>query len=111
MVPLCREVSEKHSWLTSIHCAAKIGDDTFIGMQALVFKAKVAVEAGAKIIGVDCQGRYVPTGAVLTKQADADALAQITADYVFRDLNAAVIHVNTQLADGYNGKSRASKAP
>jgi len=58
MVPLCREVSRKHSWLTSIHCAAKIGDDTFIwkpssGLQS---RGGVAVEAGAKIIGVNCQG-------------------------------------------------------
>src|SRR5438105_13176546 len=41
MVPLYREIRRKHSWLTSIHCAAKIGNDTFIGMQALVFKAEV----------------------------------------------------------------------
>jgi hypothetical protein len=39
----------------------------------------VAVEAGAKIIGMNCQGA-IPTGAVLIKQVDADALPQITAD-------------------------------
>jgi len=55
-------------------------------------------------------GRYVPTGAVLTKQANADKLPKITADYLFRDLNAAVIHVNTQLANEYNGKSAPSTA-
>ena len=28
----------------------------------------------------------------------------ITKDYPFRKLNAGVVHVNVQLADGYNGK-------
>ena len=82
-------------------------------MQALVFKAEVGnrVVVVAKIIWVKIPaGRYVPTGAVLTKQADADKLPKITADYLFRDLNAAVIHVNTQLANEYNGKSAPSTA-
>jgi carbonic anhydrase/acetyltransferase-like protein (isoleucine patch superfamily) len=91
-----------------------VGNDSFIGMQALVFKAeigdRVVVEPGAKIIGVKIEsGRYVPTGAVITKQSDADALPKITDDYPFKSLNEAVVHVNTQLADGYNGKKPAAK--
>ncbi|PIU69395.1 carbonic anhydrase, partial [candidate division WWE3 bacterium CG06_land_8_20_14_3_00_42_16] len=27
---------------------------------------------------------------------------KINADYIFKDLNQAVVHVNTSLADGYN---------
>lgn len=97
---------------SQVHGPALVEDDTFIGMQALVFKATigkgVVVEPGAKIIGVKVPaGRYVPTGTILTKQADADALPEITESYPFREINKAVVHVNTQLADGYNGKKPA----
>ncbi len=98
---------------SQVHGPALVEDDTFIGMQALVFKASVGkgvvIEPGAKIIGVKIPaGRYVPTGAIITKQADADALPEITEDYPFREINKAVVHVNTQLADGYNGKKPAA---
>lgn len=94
---------------SQVHGPALVGNDSFIGMQALVFKATigdgVVIKPGAKIIGVKiASGRYVPTGSVITKQADADALPEITETYVFKDLNKAVVHVNTQFADGYNGK-------
>jgi carbonic anhydrase/acetyltransferase-like protein (isoleucine patch superfamily) len=102
-----KRVSMAHQ--SQVHGPARVGNDSFIGMQALVFKAeigdRVVVEPGAKIIGVKIEsGRYVPTGAVITKQSDADALPKITDDYPFKSLNEAVVHVNTQLADGYNGK-------
>jgi hypothetical protein len=41
---------------------------------------------------------------IVTKQTDADALQKIMDDYPFANLNEAVVHVITQLADGYNGK-------
>lgn len=107
-----KRVSMAHQ--SQVHGPAKVGDDTIIAMQALVFKAElgdhVVVEPGAKIVGVKiASGRYVPTGAVVARQADADALPQITDDYPFKSLNEAVVHVNTQLADGYNGKKPAGK--
>lgn len=107
-----KRVSMAHQ--SQVHGPARVGNDSFIGMQALVFKAelgdRVVVEPGAKIIGVKIEsGRYVPTGAVVTKQADADALPKITDAYPFKSLNEAVVHVNTQLADGYNGKKAAAK--
>jgi hypothetical protein len=43
-------------------------------------------------------------GMVLNNQNDADALPRITAAYPFKNLNSRVVHVNVQLADGYNGK-------
>lgn len=103
------EVSLAHQ--SQVHGPAKVGDRTFIGMQALVFKAEigedVVLEPAAKVVGVTiAAGRYVPTGAVITTQAQADALPVITADYAFRTLNDGVIHVNTQLADGYRGAGR-----
>ncbi|HET8760665.1 MAG TPA: carbonic anhydrase [Nitrospiria bacterium] len=98
---------------SQVHGPAKVGDDAFIGMQALVFKAEIGggtvVEPGAKVIGVKVgEKKIVPAGAILTKQADADALAAITDTYPFKDLNKAVVHVNTQFADGYNGKKPAA---
>ena len=97
---------------SQVHGPAMVGNDVFVGMQSLVFKASVGdgvvIEPGAKIIGVKiAAGRYVPTGSIITKQADADALPAISGTYAFKDLNKAVIHVNTQFADGYNGKKPA----
>ena len=97
---------------SQVHGPALVGNDVFVGMQALVFKATVGdgtvLEPGAKVVGVKiAAGRYVPTGSVITKQADADALPTITGTYPFKDLNKAVVHVNTQFADGYNGKKPA----
>ncbi|MCS6284641.1 MAG: carbonic anhydrase [Nitrospira sp.] len=89
---------------SQVHGPAKVGDDTFVGMQALVFRTEigdhVVIEPGAKLIGVKvASGRYVPALSVITKQADADALPQITQDYPYRNLNAGVVRVNIQLAE------------
>lgn len=107
------EVSLAHQ--SQVHGPAKVGDRSFIGMQALVFKAEigegVVLEPAAKVIGVKVEsGRYVPAGAVITTQAQADALPSITADYAYRTINDGVIHVNTQLADGYLGNGRVDDA-
>lgn len=109
-----KKVSLAHQ--SQVHGPAKVGDGTFIGMQALVFKAElgdnVVVEPGAKVIGVKIKSnRYVPAGMVLTRQADADALPEISDAYAFKSLPAAVVEVNTQLADGYNGKKQYVQQP
>lgn len=89
---------------SQVHGPAKVGDDTFVGMQALVFQTEigdhVVIEPGAKLIGVKvASGRYVPALSIVTKQAQADALPLITQDYPYRNLNAGVIRVNVQLAE------------
>jgi len=89
---------------SQVHGPATIGHDTFVGMQALIFRAEVGdhvvVEPGAKIIGVKiASGRYVPALSLITSQAQADALPAITEGYPYRNLNAAVVRVNTQFAD------------
>lgn len=99
---------------SQVHGPARIGNDTFIGMQSLVFKAEIGsqcvVEPGAKVIGVKiADKRYVPAGTVVTTQAQADTLPEITDDYPFKDLNKGVLHVNTQLADGYQGNGGEEK--
>ena len=99
-----KNVSLAHQ--SQIHGPAAVGDNTFVGMQVLVFKAtigkNVVIEPGARVIGVNVPAeRYVPAGAVITTQAQADALPEITPDYQFATLNAGVLHVNQSLADAY----------
>lgn len=91
---------------SQVHGPAAVGDHTFVGMQALVFKSvigkNVVIEPGAKVIGVTiAEKRYVPAGATVTTQAQADALPEITPDYPFATLNDGVLHVNEQFADAY----------
>lgn len=109
-----RRVSLAHQ--SQVHGPARIDDDVFVGMQALVFKAWIGrgsvVEPGAKVVGVTvAPGRYVPAGMVLTDQAAADRLPLITETYAFRDLNEAVVHVNTSFAKGYSAAAVRDSAP
>ncbi len=89
---------------SQVHGPARIGNDTFVGMQALVFRAelgnRVVVEPGAKIIGVKiASGRYVPALSVVTTQDVADSLPLMTDRYPYRNLNEGVVRVNVQLAE------------
>jgi carbonic anhydrase len=93
-----------------VHGPAKIGTDTFIGMQALVFRAEIGcncvIEPKALVMGVYVpSGRYVPAGSVIRNQEDANNLPVITPDYSLQGLNHAVVHVNVQLASGYRQKA------
>ena len=98
---------------SQVHGPAKIGNDTFVGMQALVFRAEVGsgcvIEPGAKVLGgvKIADHRYVPAGMVVATQAQADKLPEITDDYPLKSLNKGVLHVNTQLADGYRNGGEA----
>jgi carbonic anhydrase/acetyltransferase-like protein (isoleucine patch superfamily) len=92
---------------SQVHGPSSVGDDTFVGMQALVFKAQVGkgcvIEPKALVLGVTvADGHYVPAGSVVTTQEQADALPAITDDYAFKTLNQGVVHVNVHLADAYN---------
>jgi len=89
-----------------IHGPASVGDNTFVGMQALVFRAQVGancvLEPRALVMGVRvAPGRYVPAGQVVRTQKDADALPSIDEAYPFAHLNEGVLHVNKELAEGY----------
>ena len=92
-----------------IHGPAFVGDSSFIGMQSLVFRARVGkgcvVEPKSLIMGVTIpDGRYVPAGSVIKTQHDADNLPVIDDSYPFKSLNDGVIHVNVALAAGYKAK-------
>ncbi len=89
-----------------IHGPAVVQDDTFVGMQVLVFRSRIGrncvIEPGCILMFVNVSdGRYVPAGTVLRNQADADKLPAITDDYPFKNLNKGVVHVNKSLANGY----------
>lgn len=91
---------------SQVHGPAKIGNDTFVGMQAFVFKSEigdnVVIEPCAKVIGVKVEsGRYVPAGEVIKTQEQADNLPKITPDYAMKNLNGEVVKVNKELNKGY----------
>ena len=95
-----------------IHGPSFVGDDTFVGMQSMVFKSKIGdgcvIEPQSLVMGVEiAAGRYVPAGSIIKTQAEADALPPISDDYAFKDLNKGVVHVNTHLADAYNASDVA----
>jgi hypothetical protein len=46
-------------------------------------------------------GRYVPAGAVIRTQEQADALPRIDEHYAFAHINDGVLHVNHELAESY----------
>jgi carbonic anhydrase len=92
---------------SQVHGPAYVGDDTFIGMQAFVFKTNVGnncvLEPTSAAIGVTIpDGRYIPAGTVVTSQAEADRLPEVTDDYAYRHTNEGVVYVNVNLAEGYN---------
>lgn len=102
-----KRVSLAHQ--VQIHGPAYVGDSTFIGMQSLVFRAKVGtgcvLEPRSLVMGVTiADGRYVPAGSVIKTQTDADNLPVIDDTYPFKSLNDGVIHVNVSLAAGYKAK-------
>ncbi len=99
-----------------VHGPAVVGDDTFVGMQALIFRARIGkncvIEPAAKVIGVEVpDNRFVTAGTVLTKQADADRLGVVDANYSYYGLNKAVIRVNKELAEGYDEEAHPKAAP
>lgn len=107
-----RRVSLAHQAL--VHGPARVDDNVFVGMQAMVFKAwvgeGVVIEPGAKVIGVTIPAhRYVPAGETITDQRAADKLPTITDSYPFRALNDAVVHVNTRFASGYRRLARETE--
>lgn len=96
---------------SQIHGPAIVSDDTFIGMQAFVFKSRVGkgcvIEPCAKIIGVEiADSRYVPAGRVVNSQTEANTLPLITDDYPLAHLNEDVVKVNRELARTYRPREQ-----
>ena len=108
------DVSLAHQ--SQVHGPAIIGERTFVGMQALVFRAEIGersvLEPRALVMGVKVPaGRYVPAGMIVRTQAEADALPKIDASYPLSRMNEGVLHVNHALAEGYERRARAAWPP
>ncbi|MGE5634936.1 MAG: hypothetical protein ACM3VV_06855, partial [Deltaproteobacteria bacterium] len=91
---------------TLVHGPAYIGHDTFVGMESLVFNAKVgnnvAIGVSSTITGgVEVpDNKFVPPGSVITTQEQVDNLpSRIGSPY--EKINEEVVHVNEKLGKGY----------
>lgn len=91
-----------------IHGPAFIGDNCFIGFRSTVFNAKVGdncvIMMHALIQGVEIPpGKYVPSGAVITKQEQANLLPDVLESD--RKFTQQIIHVNEALKSEISGAS------
>lgn len=85
-----------------VHGPAFIGDHCFIGFRSTIFNAKVGdncvIMMHALIQGVEIPpGKYVPSGAVITKQEQANLLPDVLESD--RKFTQQIIHVNEALKD------------
>lgn len=87
-----------------VHGPCYIGDDCFIGFRSTVFNARIGegciVMLHALIQDVEiAPGKYVPSGAVITNQQQADRLPDVLPD----DMEFAhhVVGINESLRQGY----------
>ncbi|WP_342596778.1 ribulose bisphosphate carboxylase small subunit [Cyanobacterium aponinum UTEX 3222] len=91
--------------LALIHGPAYVGNNCFIGFRSTVFNARVGdgciVMMHALIQDVEIPpGKYIPSGAVITNQQQADRLPDVQPED--REFAAHVVHVNEALAAGYH---------
>ncbi|MFQ5646847.1 MAG: DapH/DapD/GlmU-related protein [bacterium] len=102
---LGKRISIAHQAL--VHGPAWVGEGTFVGMQSLVFNAKVGRNVVVGVKSVVTEGvvipdnAYIPAGSVITTQEQADNLGK-AAGTPYERLNDAVVHVNISLAKAYN---------
>ncbi|WP_088242788.1 ribulose bisphosphate carboxylase small subunit [Calothrix rhizosoleniae] len=87
-----------------IHGPAYIGDECFIGFRSTVFNARVGagciVMMHALIENVEIPpGKYIPSGAVITTQQQADRLPDVQADD--KQFAHHVVGINQALRAGY----------
>jgi carbonic anhydrase/acetyltransferase-like protein (isoleucine patch superfamily) len=92
-----------------VHGPAYIGNDTFVGMKSFVFNAKIGKRVAIGVSSIITDGviipdnKFVPPGSLITTQAQADALpSRVGSPY--EAINSAVLHVNQELAKGYNAQ-------
>jgi carbon dioxide concentrating mechanism protein CcmM len=93
-----------------VHGPAYIGNDTFVGMKSLIFNAKLGMRDAIGVSSTITNGvtipddKFVPPGSIITTQAQADKLpARVGSPY--EKLNDFVLHVNQELAKGYNAQT------
>lgn len=93
-----------------VHGPAYIGNDTFVGMKSFIFNAKIGKRVAVGVSSTITDGvtipdnKFVPPGTLITTQAQADALpSRVGSPY--EKINSAVLHVNQELAKGYNAQT------
>jgi carbonic anhydrase len=93
-----------------VHGPVYVGNDTFVGMKSLIFNAKVGNRVAIGVSSTITNGvripdnKFVPPGSIIATQAQADALpARVGSPY--EKINSAVLHVNQELAKGYNAQT------
>ncbi len=93
-----------------VHGPAYIGNDTFVGMKSMIFNAKLGKRDAIGISSTITNGvtiaddKFVPPGSIITTQAQADKLpSRVGSPY--EKLNGFVLHVNQELAKGYNAQT------
>jgi|GEM_PF-1186587 len=89
-----------------IHGPAVIGPDSYVGMQALVFRSRVGercvVEPRAAVIGVNVpDGHVVPAGMVVTDQEQANRLPVLSPGHPYADTARQTVKSSVELARGY----------
>lgn len=92
-----------------VHGPCEVGDGTFVGFRATLLKTRVGagcfISHHALVLGVDLpEGRFVPPGAVVSTQEEADRLEAVTA--ANREFVHEVLAVNAELVRGYLNQSR-----
>src|SRR5687768_5952521 len=91
---------------TLVHGPAYIGNDTFVGMESLVFNAKignnVAIGVSSTITGgVQVpDNKFVPPGSIIISQEQVDKLPDRIGS-AYENINEEVVHVNEKLEEGY----------
>ncbi len=93
-----------------VHGPVYIENDTFVGMNSFIFNAKVGNRVAIGVSSTITNGvtipdnKFVPPGTIVTTQAQADALpSRVGSPY--EAINSAVLHVNQELAKGYNAQN------
>lgn len=91
--------------LALIHGPVYIGNQCFIGFRSTVFNARIGdgciVMMHALIQDVEIPpGKFVPSGAVITSQQQADRLPDAQPED--REFASHVVHINESLAAGYH---------
>lgn len=100
------KVSIAHGAL--IHGPAILGKNTFVGFNSIVFNAIVEencyIDTGAIVTGGIriAANRYVPIGAIINTQAEADNLFEVPKEK--SDFSEKVIKVNMELSEVYDLK-------
>jgi len=96
---------------SQIHGPAYIGDNVYLGMQSLVFWARiesgVIIEPGALIMNVTVpSGVFIPAGLKVTSQSVVKDLPKLTKKYRFHGIGGEAVQSNLEMLEGYKSQYR-----